>query len=53
MITYGMKENSETMKKAFPDTFARYFFRWVKAMSDKKGTGLSLRELRKRFKKLP
>jgi hypothetical protein len=53
MLTYGMKDNSETMKKAFPDTFARYFFRYVKAISDKKGTGISLSDARKRFKKLP
>lgn len=53
MITYGMKNNSETMKKAYPDTFGRYFFRYVKAISDKKGTGISLADVKKRFKKLP
>jgi len=53
MLTYGMKENSETMKKAYPDTFARFFFRYVKAISDKKGTGLKLNDIKKRFKKLP
>ena len=53
MLTYGMKENSETMKKAYPDTFARLFFRYVKAISDKKGTGLKLNEVHKRFKNLP
>lgn len=53
MLTYGMKENSETMKKAYPDTFARLFFRYVKAISDKKGTGLKLSEVHKRFKNLP
>jgi hypothetical protein len=53
MLTYGMTEGSETMKKAYPDTFARYFFRWVKCISDKKGTGLSLAQLKKRFRKLP
>lgn len=41
MLSYGMKDGSETMKKAYPDTFARYFFRYVKAISDKKGTDIA------------
>lgn len=41
MLSYGMKEGSETMKKACPDTFARYFFRYVKCISDKKGTDIA------------
>jgi hypothetical protein len=53
MLTYGIKQESETMKKAYPDTFGRFFFRYVKAISDKKGTGLSLRDVKKRFKALP
>jgi len=33
--TYGMKEESETYKKAYPDSFKRYFFRLIKTLSGK------------------
>ena len=41
-LTIGMQENSKTYKKLYPDTFARFFFRFVKAISNRKGTGLRL-----------
>ena len=34
--TYGMKEDSETYKKAYPESFKRYFFRLIKTISSKK-----------------
>ena len=34
--TYGMKEDSETMKKAFPESFKRYFFRLIKTLNGKR-----------------
>lgn len=37
MSTYGMDENTETFKKAYPKTFQRYFFRWIKAITSKGG----------------
>lgn len=56
MLSYGMKEGSVTMKKAYPDTFARYFFRYVKAISNKKGTDISMTNpgaIKRRFQKMP
>ena len=41
LLSYGMDEKSETFKKSFPDSFKRYFFRLVKAMTDRKGAKLS------------
>ena len=34
--TYGMKVDSETYKKAYPESFKRYFFRLIKTLSSKK-----------------
>ena len=34
--TYGMKEESETYKKAYPDKFKRYFFHLIKSLNGKK-----------------
>jgi hypothetical protein len=32
LLSYGMNEKSETFKKSYPDTFVRYFFRFVKSI---------------------
>ncbi len=41
LLTYGMKEGSATHQKSYPDTFARMFFRYVKALSNKKGDSMA------------
>lgn len=33
--TYGMKEDSETYKKAYPEKFKRYFFHLIKTLNGK------------------
>lgn len=49
-LTIGMQENSITYKKLYPDTFARFFFRFVKAISNRKGTGLRLNQVKRRLR---
>lgn len=57
ILSKGMDEDTEEFKRAFPMKypmkFQRYFFRWVKAISNKKGTEVDPTKQRKRFKHLP
>lgn len=53
LLSYGQNEESETFKKSYPDSFQRYFFRYVKAISDKRGSKMGLQQIKRRFKKLP
>jgi hypothetical protein len=53
MISYGQDEESETFKKSYPASFQRYFFRFVKAISNKSGTRLNFNQIKRRFMKLP
>lgn len=53
MISYGQDEKSDTFKKSFPATFMRLFFRYVKAIANTRGCKLSIRQVNKRFRKLP
>jgi hypothetical protein len=49
MISYGMDEQSETFKKSYPDTFVRYFFRFVKALQGKRGGAIDFKKAKKRL----
>ena len=51
--TYGMKEGSETMKKAYPDSFKRYFFRLIKTLNGKRPGRMSNKDVYKGAKRLP
>ena len=53
LLTYGMKEDSETMKKAYPESFKRHFFRLIKTLNGKKPGNMSNKEVYKGAKRLP
>ena len=53
LLTYGIKEGSETHKKSYPESFVRFFFRFVKAIGVKKGHKLDFAQVKRRIKKLP
>lgn len=48
-----MKEDSETMKKAYPDSFKRYFFRLIKTLNGKRPGRMSNKDVYKGAKRLP
>jgi len=48
-----MNEDSETYKKSYPESFVRYFFRFVKSIGVKRGNKLSLAQVKRRIKKIP
>lgn len=52
VIAYGMNKKGETFKKFYPNTFARCFFRYVKAISNKQGTKLDVKQIQRRYKLL-
>ena len=52
VISYGMNKKGETFKKFYPNTFARCFFRYVKAISNKQGTKLDMKQIQRRYKLL-
>ena len=51
--TYGMKEDSETYKKAYPESFKRYFFRLIKTLSSKKAGSMKNAQVYKNSRVLP
>jgi hypothetical protein len=53
MLSYGMKVDSETYKKSYPDSFVRYFFRFVKSIGAKRGNKLNLAQVKRRIKSIP
>lgn len=50
VLSYGMNKQGETFKKFYPNTFARCFFRYVKAISNKAGTKLDTKAIQRRYK---
>ena len=53
LSTYGMKEGSETMQKAYPESFKRYFFRLIKTLNGKRPGKMTTREVYKGARRLP
>ena len=51
--TYGMKKNSETYKKAYPESFKRYFFRLIKTLSSKRAGTMKNSDVYKNSRTLP
>ena len=51
--TYGMKEDSETYKKAYPESFKRYFFRLIKTLNGKKPGKMDNMTVYKNSRRLP
>lgn len=51
--TYGMKEESETYKKAYPEKFKRYFFHLIKSLNGKPPGKMSNKQVYKQSKRLP
>lgn len=51
--TYGMKEESETFKKAYPEKFKRYFFHLIKTLNGKAPGKMSNRQVYKNSRRLP
>ena len=48
-----MKEDSETYKKAYPESFKRYFFRLIKTLSSKKAGAMKNAQVYKNSRVLP
>lgn len=48
-----MKEGSETMKKAYPESFKRYFFRLIKTLNGKPVGKMTNKDVYKGAKRLP
>jgi len=48
-----MNEKSETFKKSYPDTFVRYFFRFVKSIQGKRGGAITFAKAKKRLHRIP
>ena len=51
--TYGVKDGSETMEKAYPHSFKRDFLRLVKTLNGKRAGAMSTKEVYKGAKRLP
>ena len=51
--TYGMKVDSETYKKAYPDKFKRYFFHLIKSLNGKAPGKMTNKQVYKQSKRLP
>ncbi len=51
--TYGMKEDSETYKKAYPDKFKRHFFHLIKTLNGKPAGKMTAKQVNKNARRLP
>ena len=51
--TYGMKEGSETMKKAFPYSFKRYFFLLIRTLNGKAPGKMTNKQVYTNSRRLP
>lgn len=51
--TYGMQEGSETYKKAYPESFKRYFFHMIKTLNGKAPGKMSRTQAYKQSRRLP